>query len=473
MTRMDEDGGIRWLGQRRLDSLGPRFVLETKEVEETSKTPSKFFRAVLRSQENSFWALRRKESVEACISRGLILEEKPTDEIKLPRHDAGKYSLVLEADSLGAQPRTSEIPFERRVRMAKLWLEINSLLLDDRLCLIDAHLGNFAFDRSFTPVWIDFGSVQPLKHGWEAFEEFRSHHLRPLGIAARSPEAIDLILTSAISQKMKSALFFGRAGKVVNRYLLRHFAISGDLFFKALELLGLKRIQEKLLVGFRQATLRSFRRRIDRLPSPAPTTGRWSKYRAGAESQLPPSDPRGTRIADLISSLKPESVIDIGANDGWVVLQNLAANTHFCAVEPDHGAISRFTNCLERVQLPAGTEVRALVGGFGPRDHKHDLVIALALTHHLSLSQEWSFEAIASVLRTLTNHYVLVEFMPWGLVPGGASQPQRNLPSWYTEEDFVLALEKYFYRVQRVDYEKSPRSARRVMYLCEKQLTNS
>lgn len=458
-------GDIHWLGERRLDPLGPRFILKSCS-EDKLYFPRIFFRAVHRSQLEIFWRLYNKESVKRSFRAGLIAEEKPIESMRFSGPDAELYSIILEAPSLGKPPTISEITFERRVRMAKLWVEINQQIAKDELCLIDAHLNNFAFDDSFKPVWIDFGSVRELSQGHEGFEEFRATHLRPLRLAARSPEAIEIFLSFAISRKVKVSLRLGRIRKIMDAPFLRSLILTEDLFMKAVERLGFVRTRKHLVTRYRKMMLNKFRRQLDRLPKPAPTTGHWSKYTDNGNPSARIST-RAKRIKQLVSQLQPKSIIDVGANDGWLILQNLDVGRHLCAVDPDHGALSRFTSRLEDILLPHGTQVRAAIGGFGPRDHKHELVVALALTHHLALSQGWSFEAIARVLDSLTNKYALVEFMPDGLA-GNSPHPRAILPDWYSEENFLFAMRSHFETVLPVYYQTEPQSSRRLLYLCKK-----
>ena len=70
---------------------------------------------------------------------------------------------------------------------------------------------------------------------------------------------------------------------------------------------------------------------------------------------------------------------------------------------------------------------------------KSDIVIALALTHHLILAQNLRLQWIFEVLAAFTRKYVLIEFMPLGL--GGR---RSSLPTWYTLEWFESEMERYF-----------------------------
>lgn len=282
-----ELGDVEWLGTRRLDLLGPRFIFKAKAYADKAGRPQNFFRAVHRGQKEQFWKLYNKESVKQIFRKSFVQEEKPVRSMAFSGPDAYRYPIILEAASLGEIPKISEITFERRVRMAKLWIEINQCLLADELGLIDAHFGNFAFDDSFRPKWCDFGSVRELAHGYEGFEEFRASHLRPLALAARSPDVIELILASTFSRKQKLSLLFGRLGRILNARFVGRFFLIEDLLMKALGKLGFSRAQKHFMVGYRRRVLTSFLNQLDRLPKPAPKTGYWSGYRGGGVINQP------------------------------------------------------------------------------------------------------------------------------------------------------------------------------------------
>ena len=72
---------------------------------------------------------------------------------------------------------------------------------------------------------------------------------------------------------------------------------------------------------------------------------------------------------------------------------------------------------------------------------KADLVLAMALTHHLLLSQYLNIDAMFERLARCTNRYLLIEFMPLGLWDGDNAP---ELPSWYTLLWFQSHMEKLF-----------------------------
>jgi hypothetical protein len=90
-----------------------------------------------------------------------------------------------------------------------------------------------------------------------------------------------------------------------------------------------------------------------------------------------------------------------------------------------------------------------------------DMVIALAVTHHLILTQKISINVILDSLFGYSKQYVLVEFMPLGLWDGNTALP---IPSWYTPEWFEAHLRKYASIEKVIHY-----STNRILYFCNKK----
>ena len=81
-----------------------------------------------------------------------------------------------------------------------------------------------------------------------------------------------------------------------------------------------------------------------------------------------------------------------------------------------------------------------------------DIVVALALTHHLILSQKYDISLIFERLSAYSKKYVIVEFMPLGLWDGKEAPP---VPSWYTEEWFSSHFSERFTLLHKEQLEEN------------------
>ncbi|MBO6025188.1 MAG: hypothetical protein J6P83_10100 [Bacteroidales bacterium] len=81
-----------------------------------------------------------------------------------------------------------------------------------------------------------------------------------------------------------------------------------------------------------------------------------------------------------------------------------------------------------------------------------DIAIALALTHHLVLTQGYDISLVLERLSAYSNKYVVVEFMPLGLWDG---TKEPSVPSWYTEEWFLSHFSERFTLLHKEQLEEN------------------
>jgi hypothetical protein len=183
-------------------------------------------------------------------------------------------------------------------------------------------------------------------------------------------------------------------------------------------------------------------------------------------------------VEEYLRGLGPGIVWDLGANTGRFS-RIAAANGHYVvSFDVDPGAVEQnYLSCVEeerRDVLPllldlanptsgmgwAGTE-RMSLGERGPAE----AVLALALIHHLAISNNLPFERIAEFLSTISGA-LIVEF-----VPKEDSQVRRLLVcredvfGGYTQKRFEEAFERRF----RIERAERIADSLRTLYLMRKE----
>jgi hypothetical protein len=135
------------------------------------------------------------------------------------------------------------------------------------------------------------------------------------------------------------------------------------------------------------------------------------------------------------------------------------------AADYDEGAIERCylaaQQCKEPLRLATACYDITTTRMHYP---KADLVLALAVTHHLSLTQRFPFPYIAKQLAKFTNGSLITEFMPNGL---GVGKMQENLPEWYTLDLLVEALQAAFNKVRVIHVPIPESNSPRTLIFCE------
>ncbi|MDA8736838.1 hypothetical protein N9M34_00555 [Aquiluna sp.] len=176
---------------------------------------------------------------------------------------------------------------------------------------------------------------------------------------------------------------------------------------------------------------------------------------------------KGTARFDLverkISEIGPSTVTDVGGNRGYVGLRALENRSiqRYIVLDWDPVAIDSVNQ--KAIEL---TESRLFGFRFNAANpwtdsqavgYQHrfssDLVVCLALTHHLLLTSQMSYSRMWRLITSLTKRDILVEFMPKGL--WSKSGAGYITPDWYSEENFVQSIPKEFVIVSRDPVEEN------------------
>ncbi|MEO5588167.1 MAG: class I SAM-dependent methyltransferase [Gemmatimonadaceae bacterium] len=180
---------------------------------------------------------------------------------------------------------------------------------------------------------------------------------------------------------------------------------------------------------------------------------------------------------------KPSTVLDLGSNTGWFSMLAAGLGSSVVAVDLDEGSIDRLfiearRDGLEILPLVANLtkplpalEPRvypnepslSLIGDgqplvSSPRDRLQcEMVLALAIVHHLTLGQGLTFAEVATILAGLSTKYLCVEFvgMDDAMVVGDpaffpAHHAAPDAFGWYDAEGFVAALREHFSNIEVV-----------------------
>ena len=195
------------------------------------------------------------------------------------------------------------------------------------------------------------------------------------------------------------------------------------------------------------------------------TITEWANYQKKAKVQ---DLARFDQYIEIARDLEPfESAVDLACNEGGlakkIIEQKIskrvfAIDTEASALESlDSENITGVLTLLSDVMRPDGrlydTHIRERV--------QSDCVFALALTHHLYLTQGFSWNAIIESITKYTKRYLFIEFMPMGLYDGIRRQSE-NLPDDYSEEEFNKNIILDYKVIKRIAV-----SENRVLYVAE------
>lgn len=414
-----------------------------------------YHRAIRRDGRGSdvFKLATEKGIYQKLAKKGLIPEHvfRATDD---PEYEA------MASTVTGRSVYPPKYPWAMFKDAAHAWIDINKILYDESdgaLGLCDGHYGNFVQCDNARPKWCDIGSVVDREGAIAGgYAEFVRCFILPLALAT---------LPRKDGFNIRQMMVIHRTGMPIAQAVAEH----GE----ALERIGL---DEGYAPGQRRAALDRLGALIDSFELQV-AEGYWSGYRhEGALENAwqghllrPNHDRRFAKVAELAASCDVDSFLDIGCNDGIFTVLCAREGMHGFGIEPDEQAINKlyaFAKSHPKVDLTIS------YGGFMDVVGCHPLVLLLALTHHLSITQKLTFEQIARQLARVSSQHVITEFMPDGL--GGTRvnpQPVPNpLPPGYTLEHFTSALQAEFEHVRVIDYDRKAdptHMSRRILIHCQ------
>ncbi len=354
------------------------------------------------------------------VRDGLVLdhrEEEPPSEL------AGSGCVkVLVPEQLRFVSYPYEWSFDQLKDAALVTLTLQERALRCGMALKDASAYNVQF-RGSNAVFVDTLSFERDAGGaWAAYEQFCRHFLGPLfAMSYLSSDAnrymrtdIDGFPLERISRRLPRKSYF-RPGALLHIHLhalaSRARPNAGERPKKANRTIGLHLV-------------RSLRRTVEHIKSPKYSPGWTNYYQESRFYTAAAAESKQSHVRSMIDRVRPSLVFDVGTNTG--LFAEAAAETGALCVAFDSDA-----GCVNSLYLKQrskrGSRVLPLVMdlanpspslGFGLNTTlslferpRADLVMCLALMHHLRVTGNLPLRRIAEFLARL-GRWLLIEFVP-------------------------------------------------------------
>jgi hypothetical protein len=370
----------------------------------------------------------------------------------------------------------TEWPFAMLRDAGEHVLRVNALARSHGYELKDAHGYNVVFAGT-RPQFVDVSSFQrrlPGAIGWMAERQFRAFFLTPLRIwslsgpfMARRMLLGGEVITDFEADRLLSWLFRLLRPGMARRYqrarerLGMIYHVDDEvLVAKTGALLGrlLRTMRKRRCVPFHREPEDALGRALRRL-RPAAVRTEWSGYQQNFRYAPPPQ--RLEQVVALIRQFSPETVLDVGSNEGEFSFrfESDTGARHVIALDGDSQAIDylyeRAKREARRITPVYSDAMQPLlpVAGF-PQESRlqADVVVALAITHHLLLTQCFNVDCVLQRLASFARRNLVVEFMPKGLWNGKEAPP---VPRWYTFDWFQAAFSRRCTEVEVVQLEEN------------------
>lgn len=419
--------------------------------------------------------------IEALVGEGVFIPSKITE------FELEGYGLIVEHDVVRVVTYPHEWCYSMLKQAALLALRVNEIAAGYGYQTYDCHGYNVLFDGE-RPLYVDLGSFTPYRTRRKellSYDEFLRGYLYPLTLWASFGSALGrrmvprpgFLLSTEDYLRLRWGMFKPPFADAIGRLLSklhRFYAIREEVFlaYKGRHP-GWKIFLVSIIRKFGTfvASIEELRRHVSRIRRREERT-LWSNYHDSfvqQDGQVALST-RLRHVADILLSSGICSVLEIAGNQGVLSrqLKRMKSDLLVTCTDVDEHAVDK--GYCAGVTEKTGVHWAVLnpfFSEYGSTEESPttrycaDAVVALALSHHLILSQGIPLAWFLDVLSRFSNKLVLVEFMPLGLFNGETAPP---VPSWYTADWFQKEFEARFTLVSRTQTEKN-----RILFVGEKR----
>jgi ribosomal protein L11 methylase PrmA len=415
-------------------------------------------------------ANEHREHFVRMLDSGLY-ERLVADELLIPHTDddpslsPGAYA-VVRPERIPFVSYPYEWSFAELRDAALATLRIQGIALDHGMSLRDASAYNVTFHRG-RPILFDTTSFEILRDGqpWVAYRQFCQHFLAPLALMAYRDVRLGLLsrihlegVPLDLAVELLPSRTVAKPGLAMH---LRMHAKSQRKHEADDDSSKPGRTRAFSLQAFR-GLLDSLRKAIEGLPEPSGDST-WSGYYAETDHYADEALEAKVRLVDgWIGERAPATVWDLGANTGRFARLATARGIDAIAFDLDPFCVDMaYREAVredDRHLLPLVMDLANPSPGLGWANEERetlaergpaDLVLALALVHHLAIGHNVPLPMIVERLAALGRE-AIVEF-----VPKDDPKVRQLLHSredvfdGYTEEAFAAALGSAFPAVRR------------------------
>ncbi len=343
-----------------------------------------------------------------------------------------------------------------------LTMQIAEQLLAEGLGLKDATPYNVLFTGS-KPIFVDLMSVEkrdPRDPIWRAYSQFVRMFLLPLLLNRMTGLSLaDLFINhSAEGISVEEAARYMGGLKKFNRSVF--FLVTLPKFFSV----GVsdKIYEPKMMKNpeLAQFVLGSFLKRtkkwLKRL-EPKQVVSHWSQYMGQKNHYSDLSfKKKEALVGAWLKEVGPQRVLDIGCNTGHFSEMAAQAGAEVVSIDSDESSVGQVWRKGNRKILPLRVNVCRPTPSVGWRNNEcssfldrarghFDLLLLLAVIHHMLVSERVPLVEIASLCAELTKDAVIIEYVdPQDQMFQKILHGRQSLHADLTVEQFRTVFAKYF-----------------------------
>lgn len=438
---------------------------------------NKLYRAVTPNYKENYDHLMTSGLYDKLIAEGYLIPHKEVESGDLPVN--GMYK-ILEPEKINFISYPYEWSFSQLKDAALLTLDIQKTALEFGMSLKDASAYNVQFHKGRS-VFIDTLSFEQYTENqpWFAYKQFCQHFLAPIalmsykdvrlnGLLKNNIEGIPLDLAYKLLPK-KTWFKMGIMLHINLHALTQKKYNSNKVKVSDLNRKFSKTAFFRLLISLRETT--------EHLTW-EPKGTEWGDYYDPGVHNLKYSEHKKEIVANYINIVKPHTLWDLGSNNG---IYSRIANDNNISVttfDIDPACVEdSYKQVKERKEQNVLPILLDLVNpspslGWANLERKSfteraspDLIMGLALIHHLAISNNLPFRKIAKYFSELSDR-LIIEFVPKEDPKVQLMLKNRlDIFKSYSPEDFEKAFNEYFV----IEEKQNIKDSIRTIYLMKKR----
>ena len=398
MTRIKDPGSFR-------DPSGHVFYQE-----------GKIFRTIDESYAKHYEFFQSCGLYEELVNKNMIVPHKEVSKIN------GTYK-VIQPKLIKIISYPYEWSFEQLKDVALRLLEIQNIAISFGMTLKDATPFNFQF-VSNNPILIDTLSFEEYTEGqlWRPYQQFCESILSPLLLAKHvDPKLLSItrVFKDGIPLATTSKLLPFKTKFMLSTALNIHAHAKSQKKYSKKGIKVEKKLSKNSLLG----VIKNLESLVKNLSIPNQKTT-WSDYYEETNYTDSSFQQKQSIVRKYIDEIKPNVVLDLGSNTGIFAKIAYEFTEHVVACDNDHEAINRLYNECKKEHnsiLPLILDITNPSPGLGWMNNERsgffkrinpDVVLALALVHHISIANNVPFEKIAEFFAGITTN-LIIEFIPY------------------------------------------------------------
>jgi len=433
---------------------------------------NEIYRIINFSYKKQYEKFMNSELYQKLEEKNLIITHSEIENLDI---DCDYYK-IIKPEKIPFISYPYEWSFSQLKDAALLTLRIQKAAMKYGMTLKDGSAFNIQFHNGH-PIFIDTLSFEIYEEGqiWKPYKQFCQHFLAPLALISKKDVRLNLL-----SKTFIDGIPIDLAAKLLPKTTFGNFGLMAHIHAHAKS----QKHYENKDAKIKQKTLskRSFEGLIESLKSSIEKmtwnvdSTEWGDYYSDTNYTEKSFEEKKQFISLAIDQVKPKLVWDMGANTG--VFSRLASTKGINTISYDIDPLAVEKNYLlssqnsEQNILPLILDLTNPSSGIGWNHNERmsiiqrgpaDMVFALALVHHLAISNNVPLNKLAEFFSQISK-FLIIEF-----VPKSDSQVKRLLLTRddifenYDEKNFEIEFSKFF----KIINSKKILDSERTIYIME------